>query len=967
MKVSLHVLFSSISRKRFRASAGLLLLLSIVFVHLADQSAPDGDDTAALSPYVENGERRSVVVHQPPLASTRAEVMNRVFPPLLRSDNTVTSGSTRTLPLDFSSSASYSLLGRFSNASADHLFALVANGPPQIHVLCCVFYRNGTYPTLLRAWDNFHFPQHREDPFFAMTAAIMTQEAHFVKLARDLPACFYLQDSLDDALHTTSTTNGDEILDAPDDTTAVFTDRPAFLSGRAADGPSSFEVAQEEQAPILSNLERPGMLTVSVPDHTFSVWRAAKTLAPFDAFYAQALHNSSATANRVSFRRRKPAIFWRGQQTSAGGVRGTSGKGRTRLLASLLEPISSLKKQETLQAAESKTKKRERDVDDEEQDANSHGDEVDLDVSAVSVYFTNASELRRTAFVPLLEHAEYRYLLDLPGYGYSGRLKYLLLLGSVVLVVDHPDREYWLPFFCPWVHYVPVRRDLSDLQQAARFLETNLAAAERIAESGRELARRMFHPNFRAAYFSDVLGAYSRGEALRLRGVRLGSAATTSRQCLTAVTAKYRLAPLACPPRKDQQVRIAASGPDAGRGCPLPASNSEPHLGVVELEQLLRRFRHVCLNVSISVSQVEQPDAKVESVDVLSSDDGADSSTASLLVVEPMVVAFRELFCKFSSETLISMVNASGANNNSESCSISFCVLVPRLPLLRDAPQQQGGQRGRRNLAALSDQARRRGSVLALSLPVLSATGGAVVPTFGIPDFNFFDSSGSSSQRSSSCWPMPSYTRFYAHQKRLRLDCRAGDPCVLPFFARRKALFYRAEPVTGARHSSCGMLDVIAAQRLLLRAEQRVDDKKSEIYWNVTVCGERPLSRGSQWEGWRWLLEHAEYRYLLDLPGYGYSGRLKYLLLLGSVVLVVDHPDREYWLPFFCPWVHYVPVRRDLSDLDVVLARLEADPALAQTIARASRERAMERLSPDDVQRDAMLGILAHLTGVAKN
>ena len=54
---------------------------------------------------------------------------------------------------------------------------------------------------------------------------------------------------------------------------------------------------------------------------------------------------------------------------------------------------------------------------------------------------------------------------------------------------------------------------------------------------------------------------------------------------------------------------------------------------------------------------------------------------------------------------------------------------------------------------------------------------------------------------------------------------------------------------------------------------------------------------------------------MLDIGGWGYSGRLKYLLLLKSVIFVIDRNDVEYWHDSFIPWVHYVPIKEDASDL----------------------------------------------------
>ncbi len=84
--------------------------------------------------------------------------------------------------------------------------------------------------------------------------------------------------------------------------------------------------------------------------------------------------------------------------------------------------------------------------------------------------------------------------------------------------------------------------------------------------------------------------------------------------------------------------------------------------------------------------------------------------------------------------------------------------------------------------------------------------------------------------------------------------------------------------------------------------------------------------------------DHRHYKYLVDCPGTGYSARLRWLLATGRPVFIVDRPAIEHWHARMIPWVHYVPVRLDLSDLMYNLKRLEADPQLYEMISENARE-----------------------------
>lgn len=74
------------------------------------------------------------------------------------------------------------------------------------------------------------------------------------------------------------------------------------------------------------------------------------------------------------------------------------------------------------------------------------------------------------------------------------------------------------------------------------------------------------------------------------------------------------------------------------------------------------------------------------------------------------------------------------------------------------------------------------------------------------------------------------------------------------------------------------------------------------------------------------------WRYLLDVEGNGYSGRLKLLLRAPRVVFVQDRRYLDDIWEHLVPWKHYVPVANDFSDLPDQLNRLVSDPPLERLI-----------------------------------
>jgi hypothetical protein len=98
------------------------------------------------------------------------------------------------------------------------------------------------------------------------------------------------------------------------------------------------------------------------------------------------------------------------------------------------------------------------------------------------------------AFVAPLDFMGYRYLIDIDGSAnaYAGYFQ-KLLTGSTVLKVASPRglRQWYYDRLQPWVHYIPVAADLSNLESAIDFVLTHDREAYAIGQRGREVALAM--------------------------------------------------------------------------------------------------------------------------------------------------------------------------------------------------------------------------------------------------------------------------------------------------------------------------------------------------------------------------------------------------------------------------------------------------------------------------------------------
>lgn len=91
------------------------------------------------------------------------------------------------------------------------------------------------------------------------------------------------------------------------------------------------------------------------------------------------------------------------------------------------------------------------------------------------------------------EQSAYKYIIHIKGYVSAYRLSYELNLGSVILIVDDPDGyQLWFSqFLVPYVHYIPVKSDMSDLFSQVEYCRNNNEKMKEIV-----VACKQFHAKY---------------------------------------------------------------------------------------------------------------------------------------------------------------------------------------------------------------------------------------------------------------------------------------------------------------------------------------------------------------------------------------------------------------------------------------------------------------------------------------
>ncbi|KAJ7125783.1 glycosyl transferase family 90-domain-containing protein [Mycena crocata] len=114
------------------------------------------------------------------------------------------------------------------------------------------------------------------------------------------------------------------------------------------------------------------------------------------------------------------------------------------------------------------------------------------------------------------EAGNYKYVLDIDGNGWSARFKRLLTSNSLIFKATlYPD--WYSDRIAPWVHYIPVQLDLSDLHDAFLFFRGDLRdegahedLARKIAAAGRVWSKTFWRQADMHAYFYRLILEYAR-------------------------------------------------------------------------------------------------------------------------------------------------------------------------------------------------------------------------------------------------------------------------------------------------------------------------------------------------------------------------------------------------------------------------------------------------------------------------
>lgn len=147
-------------------------------------------------------------------------------------------------------------------------------------------------------------------------------------------------------------------------------------------------------------------------------------------------------------------------------------------------------------------------------DAKHRYENIDLGYSAIVQINENeplAAALKQSlkSRLSMAEQLQSKFLLSLEGNDVASGLKWMLYSNSTV-VMPKPVCESWAceSFLVPFEHYVPVKHDLSDLDEVYEWCMAHLAECKDIAENGRRYISDFLNPEKEEAIKTAVASEY---------------------------------------------------------------------------------------------------------------------------------------------------------------------------------------------------------------------------------------------------------------------------------------------------------------------------------------------------------------------------------------------------------------------------------------------------------------------------
>ncbi|XP_058500526.1 protein O-glucosyltransferase 3 [Solea solea] len=138
-----------------------------------------------------------------------------------------------------------------------------------------------------------------------------------------------------------------------------------------------------------------------------------------------------------------------------------------------------------------------------------HPELLDAGITGWFFFRDREKDVGKAPLIGFFDFFKYKYQVNVDGTVAAYRFPYLMLGNSLVLKQDSQYYEYFYSQLKAGTHYVPVKRNLSDLLEKVQWAKENDAEAREMARVGQAAARELLQPSRLYCYYYSVLHMYS--------------------------------------------------------------------------------------------------------------------------------------------------------------------------------------------------------------------------------------------------------------------------------------------------------------------------------------------------------------------------------------------------------------------------------------------------------------------------
>ncbi|XP_038070247.1 protein O-glucosyltransferase 2-like [Patiria miniata] len=136
-----------------------------------------------------------------------------------------------------------------------------------------------------------------------------------------------------------------------------------------------------------------------------------------------------------------------------------------------------------------------------------------IDAALTNFFFFRNEEAEygpKVKHISFFDFFKYKYQINIDGTVAAYRLPYLLSGDSAVLKHESVFYEHFYKQLEPWVHYIPFKKDLSDIVDKIKWAQTHDEEAQRIAHNAQQFARENLMSNDIFCYYLQLLQEYAK-------------------------------------------------------------------------------------------------------------------------------------------------------------------------------------------------------------------------------------------------------------------------------------------------------------------------------------------------------------------------------------------------------------------------------------------------------------------------